>query len=90
MSEMKTQKNDADVIAFLNDVENEQRRKDSFTLLELMTEISGKEPIMWGDSIVGFDTYHYRYASGREGDWMKIGFSPRKQALTLYLSYGFE
>jgi hypothetical protein len=90
MSENKTQKNDEDVIAFLNGIENEQRRKDSFVLLELMTEISGQQPVMWGDSIVGFDTYHYHYASGREGDWMKIGFSPRKQALTLYLSYGFE
>ena len=90
MSEMKTQKNDADVIAFLNGIEDEQRRKDSFALLELMTKISGEQPFMWGDSIIGFDTYHYRYASGREGDWMKVGFSPRKQALTLYLSYGFE
>jgi hypothetical protein len=90
MSEMKTQKNDADVIVFLNGIEDEQRRKDSFLVLEMMKELTGKEPKMWGDSIIGFDTYHYRYASGREGDWMKVGFSPRKQALTLYLSYGFE
>ena len=76
--------------AFLNSIENEQRKKDSFLVLYLMKEISGKEPKMWGESIIGFDTYHYVYASGREGDWMKIGFSPRKQALTLYLTYGFE
>lgn len=90
MSDMKTKLNDGDVFAFLNSVENEQRRKDSFIVLEMMKEISGKEPKMWGDSIVGFDTFHYVYASGREGDWMKIGFSPRKQALTLYLNYGYE
>ena len=90
MSEIKTQKNDADVVAFLNGIENEQRRKDSFALLNLMTEITGEQPVMWGDSIIGYGTYHYHYASGREGDWMKVGFSPRKQALTLYLSYGFE
>ena len=90
MSDMKTKLNDGDVFAFLNSVENEQRRKDSFIVLEMMKEISGKEPKMWGDSIVGFDTFHYVYASGREGDWMKIGFSPRKQAMTLYLNYGYE
>ena len=90
MAELKTKLNDGDVIAFLNSVENEQRKKDSFIVLEMMKEITGKEPKMWGASIVGFDTYHYVYASGREGDWMKIGFSPRKQALTLYLNAGYE
>jgi len=90
MAEMKTKLNDGDVIAFLNSVENEQRKKDSFIVLEMMKELTGKEPKMWGDSIVGFDSYHYVYASGREGDWMKIGFSPRKQALTLYLKAGYE
>ncbi len=90
MAELKTKLNDGDVVAFLNNVENEQRRKDSFIVLEMMKEITGKKPKMWGDSIVGFDQYHYVYASGREGDWMKIGFSPRKQALTLYLKAGYE
>lgn len=90
MAELKTKLNDGDVNAFLNSVENEQRKKDSFIVLEMMKEITGKEPKMWGDTIVGFDSYHYVYASGREGDWMKIGFSPRKQALTLYLNAGYE
>ena len=90
MSENKTQKNDADVVAFLNTIENEQRRKDSFFLLDLMTEITGEKSKMWGDTIIGFGQYHYVYASGREGDWMKVGFSPRKQALTVYLYNGFE
>lgn len=90
MAELKTKLNDGDVVAFLNTVENEQRRKDSFIVLEMMKEITGKEPKMWGESIIGFDSYHYVYASGREGDWMKIGFSPRKQALTLYLKAGYE
>jgi hypothetical protein len=90
MAELKTKLNDGDVVAFLNNVENEQRRKGSFIVLEMMKEITGKEPKMWGDTIVGFDQYHYVYASGREGDWMKIGFSPRKQALTLYLKAGYE
>lgn len=90
MSEMKTQKNDTDVIAFLNGIENEQRRKDSFLLLELMKEITGEQPVMWGDSIIAYGSFHYNYSSGREGDWMKVGFSPRKPALTLHLSYGIE
>lgn len=88
--ELKTQLNDASVEAFLNSVENEQRRKDSFTVLELMKEITGCEPKMWGKSTVGFDTYHYKYASGQEADWMALGFSPRKQALTLYIMPGYQ
>ena len=90
MAELKTKLNDGDVIAFLNSVENEQRKKDSFIVLEMLKEITGKEPKMWGGTIIGFDSYHYVYASGREGDWPKIGFSPRKQALTLYLNAGYE
>ncbi|MEE4194841.1 MAG: DUF1801 domain-containing protein [Anaerolineae bacterium] len=90
MAELKTKLNDGDVIAFLNTIENEQRKKDSFIVLEMMQKLTGMEPKMWGESIVGFDQYHYVYASGREGDWMKIGFSPRKQALTLYLNAGYE
>ena len=89
MAELKTKENDASVTSFLNGVENKTRRTDSFTLLEIMHEITGESPKMWGESIIGFGTYHYVYASGREGDWMRVGFSPRKQALTLYLSYGF-
>lgn len=90
MSDMKTQRNEASVEDFLNSVEHETRREDSFTVLEMMKKITGEEPAMWGDSIVGFGSYHYTYASGREGDWFVTGFSPRKQSLTLYLMYGFE
>ena len=85
MAELKTKKNDGSVEAFLNAVDDEQKRADSFTVLELMKKITGAEPKMWGPSIVGFGDHHYKYASGREGDWFQTGFSPRKQALTLYI-----
>lgn len=90
MAELKTKPTGADVTAFLNGVADEQKRRDCFTLVEMMRAATGAEPKMWGDAIVGFGTEHYRYASGREGDWPLIGFSPRKQNLTLYLMYGFE
>ncbi len=90
MAELKTKPNDGSVEAFLNSVENEKRRQDSFIILELMREVTGAEPKMWGSSIVGFGSYHYTYASGREGDWFLVGFAPRKQALTLYIMSGFE
>jgi hypothetical protein len=88
MTELKTQKNDASVEAFLNRIEDEKKRQDSYTILELMKEVTGADPVMWGTSIIGFGTYHYKYASGREGDWMVAGFSPRKQNLTVYLTSG--
>ena len=90
MAQPKTQKTDASVEGFLNAVENERRRADSFALLELMREVTGEEPAMWGTSIVGFGTYSYQYASGREGEWMQVGFSPRKRNLTLYIMPGFD
>jgi len=90
MAELKTQKNDGDVIAFLNSVAHEKRRTDSFKVLELMKEVTGETPKMWGNSIIGFGQYHYKYASGREGDWFLTGFSPRKQSLTLYIMAGFD
>lgn len=86
---MKTQKNEASVEGFLNSVENEKRREDSFVVLDLMKEVTGEKPVMWGTSIVGFGSYHYKYASGREGDWFVVGFSPRKQSMTLYIVDGF-
>lgn len=86
----KTQPTDANVLDFLNAVEHKQRREDSLKVLEMMTEITGEKPIMWGDSIVGFGNYRYQYASGREGDWFHTGFSPRKQNLTLYIMDGFK
>ena len=90
MAELKTKRNDADVEAFLNKVENEKRREDSFRVLVIMEEITGLKPKMWGNSIVGFGSYHYKYASGREGDWPSVAFSPRKQSLTLYIMSGFD
>ena len=86
----KTQITSASVEDFLNAVEDEQKRKDAFEVLRLMSEVSGKKAKMWGPSIVGFGTYHYKYASGREGNFMRIGFSPRKTALTLYIMAGFS
>ena len=90
MAELKTQKNDGDVEVFLNNVAHDKRRADAFQVLELMKEVTGEAPKMWGDSIIGFGSYHYTYASGREGDWFLTGFSPRKQNLTLYIMAGFN
>ncbi|MFZ1731103.1 MAG: DUF1801 domain-containing protein [Bacteroidota bacterium] len=90
MAELKTKANEGDVEKFLSGVENEKRREDSFALLTLMKKITKEEPKMWGPTIVGFGQYRYKYASGREGDWMLTGFSPRKTALTVYIMAGFE
>lgn len=90
MAELKTQKTDASVEAFLNSVADEQQRRDSFAVLDLMKKVSRAEPKMWGPAIVGFGQYRYKYDSGRENDWFPIGFSPRKGNLTLYLAGGLE
>ncbi len=90
MAQLKTRPNDKNVVEFLNTVENDTKREDSFTILELMQRVTGSEPIMWGDSIIGFGSYHYKYASGREADWFLTGFSPRVQNLTLYIMSGFD
>jgi hypothetical protein len=89
-SEPKTKLTKASVNKFLNAVEDPQRRKDSIKVCEIMQAITKQEPKMWGPAIVGFGTYHYVYESGREGDWMLVGFSPRKNALTLYIMSGFS
>jgi len=78
------------VAAFLEAVDNEARKRDAHTLNAMMERITGEKGVMWGPSIVGFDTYHYKYASGREGDWMITGFSPRKAALSVYIMPGFS
>lgn len=88
-AKLKTTVNDGDVLEFLEGVDDEKRQADSLVVLELMKDITGREPKMWGSSIVGFDEYHYKYDSGREGDFFKVGFSPRKQSLTLYIMPGF-
>jgi len=90
MTELKTKPNDKNVDEFLKKVENPNKKGDCYEILNLMKEVTQEEPKMWGDSIVGFGTYHYKYKSGREGDWFLTGFSPRKQNLTLYIMSGFE
>lgn len=90
MAELKTKVNEASVNKFLNSVADKQKREDSYVILELMKKITKYEPKMWGSSIVGFGSYHYKYESGREGDICLIGFSPRKQNLTLYIMSGFS
>ena len=90
LAENKTQKTGASVEDFINSVGIKRRCEDGFTLLELMKEVTGEEPEMWGPSIIGFGDYHYRYESGREGDFFLTGFSPRKQSLSLYIMAGFE
>ena len=89
MAENKTQKTGASVEGFLSAVQHPRRREDGRVLLRLMREVTGLEPAMWGPSIIGFGDYHYRYESGREGDFFQVGFSPRKQCLSLYLPAGF-
>ena len=85
MAELKTKPNKSSIDDFLAKLENEQKREDSYKILELMKKVTGEDPIMWGDSIIGFGNYHYKYASGREGDWFLTGFSPRKQNFSIYL-----
>lgn len=90
MAELKTKRTDASVTAFLDQVKDERVRADCFQIMEMMKKASRREPQMWGPSIVGFGQVHLRYDSGRELDWFPIGFSPRKQNLTLYFTGGFE
>ena len=84
MAELKTQKNDRNVEAFGANVADDQRREDCLAVLELMKQLTGEPAVMWGKTIVGFGSFHYR-GKTTEGDWFPVGFSPRKQNLTLYL-----
>jgi hypothetical protein len=90
MAELKTKKNDADVYEFIDSFANtEQKKQDSYEIVKLMQSVSGFEPKMWGDSIIGFGQYHYKSErSSQEGDWPLIGFSPRKTAISLYVYSG--
>ena len=90
MAEPKTKPTDEPVADYLNAIKSEQVRQDCWAIVKLMQDATKAEPKMWGSSIVGFGTYHYVYASGREGDWMLTAFSPRKQNITLYIMGGFE
>ena len=88
--ELKTKVNQASVEGFLNSVIDEQKRADCFEILRLMEQVTNEQPKMWGSSIVGFGSYRYKGASGREGDWLLTGFSPRKDNLTLYIMGGLD
>lgn len=90
MAQNKTQPTSMKVSEFIAAIEDAQKRKDCRELMKMMREITGKRATMWGTSIVGFGKYHYKYASGREGDHFLTGFSPRKQALTIYIMPGFK
>lgn len=89
-ADLKTKANDLSVELFIQGIEDEDKRRDCIIVLELMKQITNEDPKMWGKDMVGFGSYHYKYDSGREGDWFQTGFSPRKQNLTLYLMSGFS
>ena len=90
MATLKTQRTTVRVTDFLKSVNDPQRRKDAETVKKMMARITGHRARMWGDSIIGFGQYHYKYASGQEGDWPLTGLSPRKNALTIYIMPGFS
>jgi hypothetical protein len=90
MAEMKTQKTEASVKDFINTITDATRKRDALAMCDLMTEVTGAKPKMWGSSIIGFGDYHYKYESGRENDWFPIGFSPRKQNFALYVMGGLQ
>lgn len=90
MAELKTKVNNRSVTAFLKKTGDDSQREEAFRLLELMEKTSKLQPKMWGESIIGFGSYHYKYRSGCEGDWFLTGFSPRKRYIAIYLTYGFE
>lgn len=90
MAENKTKPTDLEALDYLENIDNEQRKTDCLALNTLMKEITGEQPVMWGTSIVGYGSYHYKYESGREGDMPLIGFSNRKQNITIYIMTGFS
>ena len=90
MADNKTQPTGASVTAFLNAIEDKQQRADAKRVAAMMRRATGCRAKLWGEDIVGFGQYRYKYASGREGDWMLVGFSPRKSNLSVYIMPGFE
>ena len=90
MAELKTRQNNASVGDFLASIDDPQKRADARKVAAMMRRATGKRAKMWGKSIVGYGNYHYKYASGREGDFMITGYSPRKNALTVYIMPGFS
>lgn len=91
MAELKTKKNDGSVTDFIESVSDEVKKQDSYKLLEIFKEATGEDPKLWGTSIIGYGSYHYKSSrSTQEGDWPLTGFSPRKQAITVYIMPGFD
>jgi hypothetical protein len=90
MAELKTKPTEVSAADFIDAIEDETKREEAKVLLKLMTKVTGKKPVMWGPGIIGFGSYRYKYASGTEGDWMIVGFSPRKAAHSLYGLTGSE
>ena len=90
MSDLKSRPTDADVDAFIESIDDEARREDCRAVMKIMKRLTRAQPRMWGPTMVGFGQYHYKYDSGREGDWFMTGFSPRKANLTLYIMAGFD
>lgn len=88
--ELKTKENNADVLTFLDTIEDIQKKEESLQILDIMTRISGKPAKMWGKSIIGFGSYHYKYDSWQEGDFMRVGFSPRKANISIYIIPGYQ
>jgi hypothetical protein len=90
MADVKTKRTGASVTAFINGIEDRQRRADARKVAAMMRAATGEKPKLWGPSMVGYGSYHYRYASGREGEWFLTGFSPRKQNISVYIMPGFD
>lgn len=90
MAENKTQPTDQNVDEFINGLQDEQQRQDSQAILGMMQEVTGEKPVMWGEAIVGFGRYDYKYASGRSGTWFLTGLAPRKRNMSLYIMAGFD
>ncbi|BFH64783.1 DUF1801 domain-containing protein [Paenibacillus azoreducens] len=88
MYELKTKETDSSVIEFIEKIDNLKKREDAFKLLDIFTETTGYKAKMWGTSIIGFGSYHYKYESGHEGDAPLVGFSPRKAKISLYFATG--
>lgn len=90
MTDLKTKKNDKNVDEFVDSIENATKREDCRVIMAMMSEVTKSSPAMWGDNIIGFGDYRYKYSTGREGDWFQLGLSPRKQNISLYISWGFD
>ena len=86
----KTVPNDKSVSDFVDAIQDDTKREQSYEILKMMKEVTGEDPVMWGNSIIGFGKYHYKYASGREGEWFLTGFAPRKGKFSIYITAGFE